>query len=193
MANRYDNRITITTPKGKERLETNRAWEYFCYYRDMEKRSYQRVADHFGRSKKAIEEVAKKYDWQNRIAEMVDDEQKKKKKEKLRKKRATIKRHRDTGKKAQEDIQALINDIRTNTMLSEDEKAKAIAPLYNQLFKAIEVERTANHLPKQYNDKQKVEAETQVTGDLNISQRFLFKDKESYHKKISDELEDLLE
>lgn len=194
MSNRFNNRITITTPTGQQRLETDIAWEFFCHYRDLgEKRSYQKVAKDFGKTKAYVEQIAKKYDWQKRIHEMVDYEQEQKKKEKLRKKKNTVKRHENIFKTAQADIQKDIESIDNDPLMSQTDKAKAKATLYDKLYKAIEGERTAIHLPKQYNDKQKVEAETQVKGDLTLTNKLLFKDKESYHKKIIDELEDLIE
>ena len=190
---RWKTRITIITPKGNEKVETNNAYEKFCYYRDLgEKRSYQKVADHYNISLPAIKNMAKKYDWQNRLHEMVDAELEQKRKENARKKKATVKRHKTTGKKSQEDIQKLIDNILDNSMIPDDEKAKAVAPLYHQLFKAIDVERTANHLPKQYNDKQKVEATNEINGELKLQNKLLFADKKSYQKTIT-ELEDLLE
>lgn len=190
--NRYDNRITITTPKGRKRLETDIAWELFCEYRDMgKKRSYQKVANHFNRSLPYIQEVAEKYDWQNRIHEMVDDQKKADKKKKLKDKKNTIKRHRNLFRDAQAKLLRDIEKIDEDDTMSNLEKAKAKAPLYDKLFRAVEGERTANYLPKQYNDKQKVEAETKITGD--IKNQLLFKDKESFHKQVDDDLNDLLE
>ena len=190
---RWKERITITTPKGRTKLETDKAYDKFCYFRDLgETRTYVKVAEKYCINVKTVKLLAKKYDWKNRISEMVDAEKEQERKKTLKRKNATKKKHRDVGAKEQEKILKLIQNIYDNSEMSDDEKAKAVAPLYTSYAKMVEVERTANNLPVRYNDKQKVEANTEISGELKLHNRLLFADKKSYQKTIN-ELEDLLE
>ena len=180
---RWKERITITTPKGRTKLETDKAYDKFCYFRDLgETRTYVKVAEKYCINVKTVKLLAKKYDWKNRISEMVDVEKEQERKKTLKRKNAT----------EQEKILKLIQNIYDNSEMSDDEKAKAVAPLYTSYAKMVEVERTANNLPVRYNDKQKVEANTEISGELKLHNRLLFADKKSYQKTIN-ELEDLLE
>ena len=192
----WEHKIHIITPKGYKRLETDIAYTYFQYYRSLGfRRSFTKVAEHFGVSVVTIKEYAEKYNWQARLDEeqeylsFIDNED-------LTEKRSNLLKFNQEDTEQDKKILlkleevylvklGMIPDPKTNTF--NPDPNIDIDDATNQLTKIMYMKSRnrddgyrAHGLPKNINDNQRIEH----TGELEISTRL----KKIFDKKRVNDL-----
>lgn len=182
----YDwaHRIYITTPKGHRRQETDVAWEYFAYYRDLGyERTKTKVADKYKVPLRNIQEYAKKYRWDSRITEMTqyEDQQKQKK---LHAKQETVLTQLQKDTIADNKILTAIEKailieaglIENANGIKEKTTKQNLTTIGNTLSQINIAKRSnrqdilrAYNMPEKINDKQNVNMESEVTAEVKAN------------------------
>ncbi len=197
----WEHKIEITTPNGNTAVETDKGWDYFCYYRDLgDKRSLQKVADHFNKTKGHIHKnYNKKYDWQRRISEKKEYDIWLKKKLLQDSQDELLKKNRQETAEDNHILRCLQQDLAIRLGYIKDPETDEYNPDPNLEFldgvdrllkmpQAFSTNRKdayrANEMPDKINDKQ----EHEVNGEMSLNhdiKRIFSKDRirERYNAK----------